>query len=134
MTWDLIEFTTSYVEMQLNFEYATFISYEEADTLVVEFADPDLFISGNGIKMLPEHRRLTRPLMRQLPDYAKPTQMNINSSAKDSKTITTVILAGNIVMGAGQLNILEMINVTLITLSLRIKLQCEIYHLKMITI
>ena len=50
--------------IQLNFEFALYISSEGADTLVIEFADPNIFISEKGIKIIDEHRRITRKLMR----------------------------------------------------------------------
>ena len=32
--------------------------------LVIEFSDPDLFVTENGIQILPEHRRLEKPLKK----------------------------------------------------------------------
>ena len=73
MTWVITEFTRSKMRIQMTFEQALYVSFEATDTLVIEFADPDLFITDGGIQILPEHRRLVRPLMRQLPNYAKAT-------------------------------------------------------------
>ena len=64
MSWKIIEFTRSKMVLKLLFETALYVSYEEPDTLVVEFADPDIFISENGIRILPEDRKLTRKLMK----------------------------------------------------------------------
>ena len=50
--------------IQLRFEFALYISSEGADTLVIEFADPNIFITEKGIQIPEEHRRLTRNLMR----------------------------------------------------------------------
>ena len=50
--------------IQLYFENAIYVSFEEPDILVIEFADPDIFISENGIQILPENRRLERKLMK----------------------------------------------------------------------
>ena len=41
-----------------------YISYEEPDILRIEFADEDLFISENGIKIPKKRRVLLRELMR----------------------------------------------------------------------
>ena len=92
------------MKLQLYFEFALHISYYKPDTLVVEFADPDLF------EILPEHRRVTRPLMRQLPYYAKSTQEKINSSSDDSKTVTVAIMGANFALGFGLKSVIDMIN------------------------
>ena len=98
------------MKLQLTFEFALHISFQEADTLVIEFADPDLFVTEHGIRILPEHRRLKKPLKKQIPDDAKATQENINSSADNSKTATTVIMVSQILLGAGLKSVLDMIN------------------------
>ena len=110
LTWEITEFTSTKMLLQIYFEFAKLISFNSPDTLVIEFADPDLFISEGGIQMLPKDRRMTRKLMRQLPQEAKPTQTNINSSADDSKKATTVIMALNFLMGFGLKNVIDMIN------------------------
>ena len=68
----------------MSFEYALNISSEGADTLVIEFVDPDIFISDKGIKIPEEYRRLTRKLMRQIPTDSKATQESINEQADNS--------------------------------------------------
>ena len=62
--WRVIELTRDKMVIQLDFENATYISFEAADTLVIEFGDPDLFITGDGIQIRPEDRRIERKLMR----------------------------------------------------------------------
>ena len=64
MQWEITEFTLSKMVIQLLFETPLYVSLERADTLVIEFTDPDLFITQNGIQILPENRRLNRNLMR----------------------------------------------------------------------
>ena len=64
MTWEIIEFTPSKMKIQLHFETALFISFEAPDILVIEFADPDIFISEHGIQILPENRIIRRKLMK----------------------------------------------------------------------
>ena len=60
------------MEIQIIFENPLYISYEkEPDVLVINFADENLFITPNGIKIQPEHRTLRRNLSRQLPEQAK---------------------------------------------------------------
>ena len=110
LTWEITEFTSTKMLLQIYFEFAKHISFNSPDTLVVEFADPDLFISDGGIQMLPDHRRMTRELMTQLPQDAIGTQTNINSSADDSKKATTAIMASNFLMGFGLKSVIDMIN------------------------
>ena len=65
MEWEIVNFSPSKIELQLVFEEPLYISFEkEPDTLSVEFADKDLFITNEGIQIQDEHRVLTRSLMR----------------------------------------------------------------------
>lgn len=105
-----MEFSSTKLSIQLDFEQALYVSFEEADMLVVEFADPDLFLTDDGIRILPENRRLERPLMKQIPNSAKGAQENINSSAESSKSVTSAIMIGNIFLGVGLQTVLDMIN------------------------
>ena len=78
--------------IQLRFETAIFVSFEEPDKIVIEFADPDLFISENGIQILPEYRKIERKLMKQLPQESKSVQDKINAQSDNAQTATTVII------------------------------------------
>ena len=49
MSWEITEFTSTKMTIQLLFETALYVSFEEPDTLVIEFADPDIFITEKGI-------------------------------------------------------------------------------------
>ena len=64
MSWEVIQFTSNKMIIQLLFETALYVSFEEPDTVVIEFADPDLFISEQGIQILPEYRKIERKLMK----------------------------------------------------------------------
>ena len=65
LTWTVVEYGPSYIHLQLVFEQPLYISFElEADVLVVNFQDQDLFITENGIQILPENRILRRNLRR----------------------------------------------------------------------
>lgn len=46
------------------FEQPLWISYDQPDLVRIEFADENLFISENGIKIPKEKRVLVRELMR----------------------------------------------------------------------
>lgn len=48
--------------------------------------------------------------MRQIPDSAKEAQESINTSADNSKSVTSAIMIGNLILGVGLQRILEMIN------------------------
>lgn len=68
MNWSIQNWSPSKIELQLEFERPLYVSFEkEPDFLVVNFADPDLFITENGIQIPVQHRTLRRNLMRQLP-------------------------------------------------------------------
>ena len=84
--------------LTLDFEHAKLISFNKADILVIEFGDPDLFLTADGIQIKPEDRRIERELMRQLPNDAKPNQESITSSAESQKSAVTYVLIGNLVM------------------------------------
>ena len=64
MSWKITEFSPSKMVIQLLFETALFVSFEAPDTLVIEFADPNLFITDKGIQILPENRKIERKLMK----------------------------------------------------------------------
>ena len=49
---------------KLLFAEPLWISYENADTLVIDFADDELFITPEGIKIPEERRILRRKIMR----------------------------------------------------------------------
>ena len=49
MTWKVTEFEARKMLIQLTFETPLLISYDEPDTIIVTFADADLFISTAGI-------------------------------------------------------------------------------------
>ena len=96
--------------IKLLFETALYVSFEEPDTLVIEFADPDIFISENGIQMLPEDRKIERKLMKQLPQDAKAAQESINAQGDNAQTATTIIMISQFALGVGLKKILDMIN------------------------
>ena len=85
------------------------ISYEAADTLVITFADEDLFKSEEGLlKILPEKRTLRRKLMRQLKAGTEETQASINTSSADTRMFTDYILFFNFMFGVGLKYLFEM--------------------------
>ena len=47
--WKVLKFTKEMMVLQLEFEFAKYISFNKPDTLVIEFGDADLFITDNGI-------------------------------------------------------------------------------------
>ena len=67
MSWKISEFSPTKMAIQLLFETALFVSFEAPDILVIEFADPDLFVTERGIQILPENRKIEKKLMKQLP-------------------------------------------------------------------
>ena len=102
LDWEIIEYSGNTMKIQLTFEDPIYISHEkEPDTLVITFADEDLFISETGIKIEPEHRTLTRPIVRQLPEENVDTQDSIMSLAGGGDTLTTVLLIFNLVASFG---------------------------------
>ena len=76
--WFVVSIGTQSLVIQLAFEHPLWISYEEPDLIQITFADEDLFISEDGIKIPAEKRVLTRQLMRQLPVDASDLQDAIN--------------------------------------------------------
>ena len=64
-SWQVINYKSTEIGIQMIFENPLYISYEvEPDTLVITFADPDLFISTDGIQIKDEYRVLKRKLQR----------------------------------------------------------------------
>ena len=49
--------------IKLNFDYPLNVSFEAADTLIIKLADPDLFISTDGIQIPEKNRLIQRELM-----------------------------------------------------------------------
>ena len=49
MDWQITLFTASQMKIKLDFTEPLYVSFEEPDILEIEFADPDLFISEEGI-------------------------------------------------------------------------------------
>ena len=71
MSWSVVKFDANQLDIQLFFDEPLYISFEsEADTVVVNFSDEELFISEDGIKILFDDRVLRRKLPRQLPQSA----------------------------------------------------------------
>ena len=67
LNWQVLEYSSQKLRIQLDFETPELISYEAADTLVISFADVDLFISlADGQKIPEASQTLQRKLMRQL--------------------------------------------------------------------
>ena len=69
--WEVTELTQTKMMIQLTFDDPLLISYEKADILLINCADPKIFISKEGNSISPERRLLRRELMRQLPGEAK---------------------------------------------------------------
>ena len=85
MDWTIENYSASKIELQLVYEKPLYISFEdEPDILVINFADEELFITENGIKIQPQYRVLTRKLMRQLPTGAVSLQEALSSAAESS--------------------------------------------------
>ena len=80
------------------------------DSIRVEFADAELFISTKGIKIPEQNRVVERELMRQLPRYAEQLQIQINESSEGSKRAMMVILIFNIIFEAGLSTLFTTIN------------------------
>ena len=111
MTWSILKFDSNQMDVQLYFEQPLYVSFEdEADVLVAHFADEELFITENGIKILPDNRTLRRQLRRQLPASAQGVQDTIESSAENTKMTTILILAGNIFLSVGLQQLFSMIS------------------------
>ena len=92
------------------FEKPLYISYEDdPDLLVIKFADEELFVTENGIKIQPQDRVLTRNLMRQLPTGAVSLQESLSSAAESSQAAATAIFCANLFLGIGLLEIFNMI-------------------------
>ena len=70
MSWNVTQITTLSMTIQLTFDEPLGVSYREADAIVIEFADIDLFITRQGMRIKPKNRKLRRNLMRQLPPEA----------------------------------------------------------------
>ena len=51
MSWNVTEYTSEQMTLKLFFHDALYISYNKADMLVIVFADEELFISEEGIKI-----------------------------------------------------------------------------------
>lgn len=50
--WQIVKYSGSMIEIELNFLTPLYISFEkEPDILVVDFADEDLFITEQGIRI-----------------------------------------------------------------------------------
>lgn len=49
MKWKILSITPRGMKLQVNFDNPLHVSFEEPDLLEVNFADPDLFLSANGI-------------------------------------------------------------------------------------
>lgn len=60
LSWNITSRTAQSIFIQLDFDEPLFISFEEADVLEINFGDPDLFISTNGIQILEENRKISR--------------------------------------------------------------------------
>ena len=72
INWKIVGYSAGRIEIDLGFLKPLYISFEkEPDTLIVEFADEDLFITDKGIKIQEKHRILSRKLARQLPESAQ---------------------------------------------------------------
>lgn len=79
LTWNVTEYTSDKMTLKLFFDDALYISFEKADTLVIVFADEELFISEDGIKISEESRILKRKLVRQIPQDKLSVQKKINT-------------------------------------------------------
>ena len=64
MDWTITEFTPSKMKIKLDFSEPLHVSFEEPDILQIYFADPDLFISEDGISIQEQDRIIERQLMR----------------------------------------------------------------------
>lgn len=64
MTWNITDITTTSLSIKMVFTDPLYVSVSEADKVVVTFADTDLFITEQGIRIKPENRILRRNLMR----------------------------------------------------------------------
>ena len=54
--------------IQLDFHNALFVSFEkEPDVLELNFGDPEIFISAEGISISLDKRKISRELVKQLP-------------------------------------------------------------------
>jgi len=51
LEWSVLSVSPGRLVIQLKFEYPLHISFEKPDLLLVKFADEDLFISSEGIKI-----------------------------------------------------------------------------------
>ena len=63
LTWTILSRTKISILLKLTFEYPLYVSFEAADTLTITLADPDLFLSSDGIQILEKNRVITRELM-----------------------------------------------------------------------
>ena len=77
--------------------------------LVVNFADEELFITKDGIKIQPQDRVLTRKLMRQLPGNAQSLQDKLTAAGEGSKVTTMIILVANLLLAVSLQSIFDMI-------------------------
>lgn len=108
MSWKVSEITTKALKLKLAFEDALYVSYLEADTLVITLADPNLFISTQGIQIKPENRQMRRKLMRQLKNGSKNTQLTIDEAASDTRLSCYILLGLTTFMNAGIQGLLNM--------------------------
>ena len=63
--WELLEFTQTMMRINLIFAEPLYISFsEEPDILQIIFADEELFVSENDVKIKPQDRIIRRALIR----------------------------------------------------------------------
>lgn len=85
MSWEIVTMTATEIKLQLTFDDPLFVSFSKPDTLQVTFYDPDLFITTEGIQILPEDRRIRRPLPSMIPLDKVAVQESINGAASNTK-------------------------------------------------
>lgn len=64
LKWEFISRSPELWEIQLDFDEPLNISFEAPDLIEINFADPELFISDNGIKIPQDRRKISRELTR----------------------------------------------------------------------
>lgn len=77
---------------------------------MVSFQDPDLFISKDGARILPENRQLRRLLMRQLPLDKLDAQDAIQEAATSAKIATFSLMLVNLLLNFSLQMLLETVN------------------------